>query len=81
MISKNCTYRYPPPRVSVTEFKDLTDIKVPQHSDLKLLPPTAGSVETSLRTQIKKSIRPILRIFPDFLVLSNGFGDSLQWLE
>ena len=34
--------------VSVTEFKDLTDIKVPQHSDLKLLPPTAKPWETSL---------------------------------
>ena len=36
------------PRVSVTEFKDLADIKVPQHSDLKLLPPTAKPWETSL---------------------------------
>ena len=48
LISKIYTYRNHPPTVSVTEFKDLADIKVPQHSDLKLLPPTAKPWETSL---------------------------------
>ena len=54
LISKKFGYRNHPPTVSVTEFKDLADIKVPQHSDLKLLPPTAGRLQTSLHEWFDK---------------------------
>ena len=69
------------PAVSVTRFKNPGPEIGDGDRDMKLLPPTASLLETSLRTQIKKSIRPILKILLDFLVLSTGFDDSLLRLE
>ena len=48
LISKKPAYYYLPLRVSVTEFKDLADIKCPDHSEMKLLPQTARPLQTSL---------------------------------